>query len=86
MILVATNHMAMVPFPCTVYIECVSTGTDDHGVAQRTWNVMAGNYTQVVMAKYSSPAPAKMELQRLLDEAGKPESLQAKVFEFVKEV
>lgn len=85
MILVATNHMAMVPFPCTVYIECVSAEADEHGVPKRLWKIMAGDYVQVVMAQYTSPVPAKMELQRLLDEAEKPEAMQSKTFKFVKE-
>lgn len=86
MILVSTNKMAIAPFPCEVYIECVSVEPDDHGVPQREWRIMAGNYTQLVMGKYSNPAPAKMELQRLLQEQEKPESMRPEIFEFVKEV
>lgn len=86
MILVSTNKMAMCAFPCEVYIECVSTEPDEHGVPQREWRIMAGSYTQVVMGKYSNPAPAKMELQRLLTEWNHPETMRPEIFEFVKEV
>lgn len=82
MLLVAPNFQAIVPFPCPVFIECVSA-EDELGKPVRTWKILAGDYVQLPMAQYSSLAPAKMELMRLYNTYEQNPNTTS--FEFLKE-
>lgn len=90
MLLASPNGNALIPFPCKVYTERATTAIEDvtklkpdaGPLATKTiYRIVADG---VVMARYDSIVPAKMEIARLKDAYQKGE-MGPDVFTFMKE-
>lgn len=83
MILISTNGCAIANFPCRVYIDRREelVGMTQGKAEPDTKTVWAIVADDMVMGKYSSPMPAKMELGRMRDAFNR----NSGEFEFLKE-
>lgn len=86
-VLVGPSGNTMCPFPCPIFIERteVADGEDEKGrpIIKTNYDIICND--NLLIARYSAMAPAKLELDRLRKAWNQVPSLRPHEFQFLKE-